>query len=122
MRSGSAAFGPARIPCQGGAQATTSGRRGPANQIFVSRGIKQSDCSANTPNATPPANSVSSFCWQQTGIKRIKKDAVSSTAATDPTLNVDPTRDGIEPDDGRTAYYRALWNLGDDSGGSADFA
>jgi hypothetical protein len=72
------------------------------NQIFVSRAIKQSDCSANTPNATPPANSISSFCWQQTGIKRIKKDAAASTGATDPTLNVDPTRDGIEPDDAFT--------------------
>jgi hypothetical protein len=41
---------------------------------------------------------VSSFCWQQTGIKRITKGAATSTGATDPTLNVDPTRDGIEPD------------------------
>jgi hypothetical protein len=67
-------------------------------QIFASRGIKATDCSANTPNATPPAASVGQFCWQQTGIKRITKGAASSAGATDPTLNVDPTRDGIEPD------------------------
>jgi hypothetical protein len=58
---------------------------GGPNQIFVSRGIKQADCSANKPGG---GTSVSAFCWQQTGLDR----------PTDPTLNVDPTRDGIEPD------------------------
>jgi hypothetical protein len=71
---------------------------GSPEQIFVSRGIKSTDCSTNSPNATPPAPSVSQFCWQQTGIKRITKSAAAPAGATDPTLNVDPTRDGIEPD------------------------
>src|SRR4051794_1677277 len=75
---------------------------GSPEQIFVSRAIKQTDCSANLPNSAPPSGSVGAFCWQQTGIKRIKKDAATSTGATDPTLNVDPTRDGIEPDDAFT--------------------
>jgi hypothetical protein len=72
---------------------------GSPEQIFVSRAIKQSDCSANKPGG---GTSVSAFCWQQTGIDRITKDAASSAGATDPTLNVDPTRDGIEPDDAFT--------------------
>ena len=41
--------------------------------------------------------SVGQFCWQQTGIKRITKGAAAPAGATDPSLNVDPTRDGIEP-------------------------
>lgn len=64
-------------------------------QIFVSRGIKQTDCSANQPGG---GTSVSQFCWQQVGIKRLARTAVTSTAATDPTLSVDPSRDAVEPD------------------------
>ncbi|WP_187369403.1 hypothetical protein [Baekduia soli] len=64
-------------------------------QIFVSRGIKATDCSANQPGG---GTSVSQFCWQQTGIKRTTKAAATSAGATDPTLNIDPTRDGVEPD------------------------
>ena len=41
------------------------------------------------PRHVPP---IGGFCWQQTGVERI-----GGTAA-DPTLNVDPTRDGVEPD------------------------
>ncbi len=33
---------------------------------------------------------IGGFCWQQVGVERV--------AATDPSLNVDPTRDGVEPD------------------------
>jgi len=65
------------------------------NQIFVSKGIKNTDCSANLPGG---GTSVSNFCWQQVGLKRITKAAAAPAGATDPTLNVDPTRDGIEPD------------------------
>ncbi|MCW2982936.1 MAG: hypothetical protein JWR63_506 [Conexibacter sp.] len=74
----------------GGANDATS-----PNQIFASRAIKSTDCSTNAPGG---GTSVSQFCWQQTGIKRITKGAATSAGATDPTLNVDPTRDGIEPD------------------------
>jgi hypothetical protein len=65
------------------------------NQIFVSRGIKQTDCSANLPGG---GTSVSSFCWQQTGTKRLNPAALAPSGTGDTTLNVDPTRDGIEPD------------------------
>ena len=63
------------------------------DQIFVSRGIKQTDCSANLPGG---GTSVSAFCWQQVGNGRLKADALEP--GDDPTLNVDPTRNGIEPD------------------------
>jgi hypothetical protein len=36
---------------------------------------------------------IGGFCWQQTGVPR-----VVGPSGTDPSLNVDPTRDGIEPD------------------------
>ena len=65
------------------------------NQIFASRGIKQTDCSANAPGG---GASVSTFCWQQTGIKRLNPAAPTPSTTGDPTLNIDPTRDGIEPD------------------------
>ncbi|HWI74922.1 MAG TPA: hypothetical protein VNT55_23370, partial [Baekduia sp.] len=74
----------------GGANDATS-----PNQIFVSRAIKSTDCTLNKPGG---GASVSQFCWQQTGIDRITKGAAAPAGATDPTLNVDPTRDGIEPD------------------------
>ena len=63
------------------------------DQIFVSRGIKQTDCSQNQPGG---GTSVSAFCWQQVGLGRL--DADSHDPGDDPTLNVDPTRNGIEPD------------------------
>jgi hypothetical protein len=37
------------------------------------------------------------FCWQQVGLDRLDPSGGSS-AAGDPTLNVDPSRNGIEPD------------------------
>ena len=43
---------------------------------------------ANDPNAAP----IGGFCWQQVGTDRV------GPASGDPSLNVDPTRDGIEPD------------------------
>src|SRR5207249_1740177 len=36
---------------------------------------------------------IGGFCWQQVGIPRI-----GSVKAEDPSLNVDPTREGVEPD------------------------
>ena len=79
----------------GGADNATS-----PNQIFVSRGDQADRLLGQQARAA--GTSVSAFCWQQVGIKRITKDAATSTGATDPTLNVDPTRDGIEPDDAFT--------------------
>ncbi len=41
--------------------------------------------------------SVSLFCWQQVGLDRLDPNGGSS-ATGDPSLNVDPSRDGVEPD------------------------
>jgi hypothetical protein len=68
------------------------------DQIFVSKGVKQaapnSPCTGFKPS---DAKSVSNFCWQQVGLDRLAKDA-GSDAKGDPTLNVDPSRNGVEPD------------------------
>ena len=67
------------------------------DQIFVSRpeGPGMANCDGVTPagelvNGHVP--SIGGFCWQQTGIPRV------GTGTTDPSLNIDPTRSGIEPD------------------------
>jgi hypothetical protein len=68
------------------------------DQIFVSKGVKQaapnSPCTGFKPSS---ASSVSNFCWQQVGLDRLAKDGGSS-ATGGPTLNVDPSRNGVEPD------------------------
>lgn len=68
------------------------------DQIFVSKGVKQaapnSPCTGFKPST---AASVSAFCWQQVGADRLATDSGSS-ATGDPSLNVDPSRNGIEPD------------------------
>jgi hypothetical protein len=60
------------------------------DQIFVERplGPGRTDCTGVTPGGSASAP-LGGFCWQQTGIHRV---------AGDPSLNVDPTRDGVEPD------------------------
>src|SRR3954447_16408636 len=74
------------------------------DQIFVSKGVKQAapnqPCTGFTPSS---ASSVSAFCWQQVGLDRLAKDGGSSgpgdpAPAGAPTLNVDPSRNGVEPD------------------------
>ena len=40
---------------------------------------------------------MSNFCWQQVGLDRLAKDGGSSPTG-DPTLNIDPSRNGVEPD------------------------
>jgi hypothetical protein len=71
----------------------TSGR----DQIFVERPIGPG--AANCDGVQPAGVAVSGhvpaiggFCWQQTGIPRV------GAGSADPSLNVDPTRNGIEPD------------------------
>jgi hypothetical protein len=68
------------------------------DQIFVSKGVKQAapnqPCTGFKPSA---AASVSNFCWQQVGLDRLAKDGGSS-ATGDPTLSIDPSRNGVEPD------------------------
>jgi hypothetical protein len=68
------------------------------DQIFVSKGVKQSAAKLPCTGFKPSANtSVSNFCWQQVGLDRLDPNGGSS-ATGDPSLNVDPSRNGIEPD------------------------
>jgi hypothetical protein len=64
-------------------------------QIFVSRGFAATTCAGVTPSSGTPVNA---FCFQQTGLKRLSATSLTSSATGDPTLNVDPTRSGVEPD------------------------
>ena len=68
------------------------------DQIFVSKGVKQAAPNSPCAGFKPSANaSVSNFCWQQVGLDRLAKDGGSSPTG-DPTLNIDPSRNGVEPD------------------------
>ncbi len=79
-------------------QETTSSPVNGADQIFVSRpiGPGQSNCDGVTPagvnDGTGHVPAVGTFCFQEVGIPRV------GPGANDPSLNVDPTRSGIEPD------------------------
>ena len=69
-----------------------------ADQIFVERpiGPGATNCDgvrpAGVPNLAGHVPAIGGFCWQQTGIPRV------GTKSADPSLNIDPTRNGIEPD------------------------
>jgi hypothetical protein len=68
------------------------------DQIFVSKGVKQTAPNSPCTSFKPSANaSVSNFCWQQVGLDRLAEDG-GSDAKGDPTLNIDPSRNGVEPD------------------------
>lgn len=73
------------------------------NQIFVSKPIKNTTANAACPAGTKPAggNSVSFFCWQLVGIDRLNPTG-GATSPKDPTLDIDPSRDGIEPNNAFT--------------------
>jgi hypothetical protein len=69
-------------------------------QIFVSKGVKQqaagTPCTGFKPSA---ANNVNGFCFQQVGLERLASGQSTPRDTTvDPTLNIDPTRAGVEPD------------------------
>ena len=68
---------------------------GPINptQIFVEKpiGPGSTTCTGVTPGGTAAAPD-GGFCWQQTGVERF------GSPTLDPSLNVDPTRNGVEPD------------------------
>jgi hypothetical protein len=68
---------------------------GPVNpsQIFVVKpiGPGSTTCTGVTPGGSATAP-LGGFCWQQTGVERF------GTPTLDPSLNVDPTRNGVEPD------------------------
>ncbi len=69
-----------------GANAPGTGRQ----QIFVERSIGPgtTDCTGvrPAPSSNPP---IGGFCWQQVGVERL---------GADPSLDVDRTRDAVEPD------------------------
>ena len=94
--------------------------QGTRDQIFVSKGVKQTGpglpCTGFTPSS---AASVGVFCWQQVGLGRLAKNGGSS-AAGDPTLNIDPTRNGVEPDDAFTGPNdTVMWTVWYETGPSA---
>jgi hypothetical protein len=68
------------------------------DQIFVERPIGPASANCDTvkpagvSDATGHVPAIGGFCVQQTGIPRV------GSGAADPSLNIDPTRDGIEPD------------------------
>ncbi|OAI39713.1 hypothetical protein AYO39_02635 [Actinobacteria bacterium SCGC AG-212-D09] len=75
------------------APATASGK----DQIFVVRPIGPGsvNCDGVKPAGVLVAGhvpAIGGFCWQQTGIPRV------GPGTADPSLNVDPTRNGVEPD------------------------
>ena len=75
----------------------TSTAPGHPDEIFVSRaeGPGMANCDGVTPAGVATAGHVAAIggvCWQQTGIPR------AGTPTLDPSLNVDPTRNGVEPD------------------------
>jgi hypothetical protein len=68
--------------------------KGPSrDEIFVSKPIGPG--TVTCPPGTKPAggDAVGGFCWQQVGVER---SPVASPV--EPSVNVDPTRNGIEPD------------------------
>jgi len=71
-----------------------------SRQIFVAKGLKQpgagTACTGFKPSA---ANNLNGFCWQQVGLDRLASGQPTPPDDTiDPTLNIDPTRAGVEPD------------------------
>ncbi|MGA7703592.1 MAG: hypothetical protein WB998_01730 [Solirubrobacteraceae bacterium] len=75
----------------------TSTASGHPDQIFVERseGPGLANCDSVTPAGEVLGGHVPAIggvCWQQTGIARF------GTPTRDPSLNVDPTRNGAEPD------------------------
>jgi len=64
-------------------------------QIFVVKpiGPGAANCTGVKPAALDPsAAPIGGFCWQQVGVERL------GSVPVDPSLNVDRTRDGVEPD------------------------
>ncbi len=64
------------------------------DQIFAERplGPGMANCDGVTPAGVPVEGhvpAIGGFCWQQTGVPR---------SGTDPSLNVDTSREGVEPD------------------------
>src|SRR5262249_54358133 len=68
-------------------------------QIFVSKGVKQVAAGTPGPGFKPSAaTNLNGFCWQQVGLERLASGQSGVDGTVDPTLNIDPTRAGVEPD------------------------
>jgi len=69
-------------------------------QIFVAKAVKQAVPGTACPVGTKPTGGVdvNGFCWQQVGIDRLNPSGPLPSESGDPTLNIDPTRSGVEPD------------------------
>ena len=75
----------------------TTGTISNPDQIFVERseGPGLANCDGVTPAGVAVGGhvpAIGGFCWQQTGVARF------GTPTLDPSLNIDPARNGIEPD------------------------
>jgi hypothetical protein len=87
-------------------------------QIFVAHAVPAT--AGVCPTGTKPArgNSVGNFCFQQVGI-----DRVQGQGQLDPSLNVDPTRDGIQADIAFTGTNDSVpwvvWYENSDNGNSS---
>src|SRR5436309_6346201 len=69
-------------------------------QIFVAKAVKQAVPGTACPVGTKPTGGldVNGFCWQQDGLDRLNPSGPLPSDSGDPTLNIDPTRSGVEPD------------------------
>jgi len=97
----SVAGGSAVDPTKPGPWVTWQETEAPAGteQIFVVRplGPGRENCDGVKPEGVPegvPAHvpAIGGFCWQQVGVPRV------GPGKADPSLNVEPTREGVEPD------------------------
>jgi hypothetical protein len=91
-------------------------------QIFVSKGVKQQAAGTPCTGFKPSeANNVNGFCFQQVGIERLPSGQPSrGDVAIDPSLNIDPTRDGVEPDIAFTGKDdKVVWTVWYEKGWSA---
>jgi hypothetical protein len=68
-------------------------------QIFVAKALKQAVPGTACPVGTKPTGGVdvNGFCWQQVGLDRLNPSGPLPSDTRDPTLNIDPTRSGVEP-------------------------
>jgi hypothetical protein len=69
-------------------------------QIFVAKGVKQTAAGTPCTGFKPSeANNMNGFCFQQVGLERFASaQSTPPDDTVDPSLNVDPTRAGVEPD------------------------
>jgi len=91
-------------------------------QIFVSKGVKQPAAGMPCTGFKPSeANNVNGFCFQQVGLERLDSGQPTPRDATvDPTLNIDPTRAGVEPDIAFTGQDdKVVWTVWYEEGASA---